>query len=118
MQNIRSAGSEKETIAGCGATSMSGSRSMNAYPSSMSIGTRLMLTVVGLIGVFQQRQSGRSRRVLNSRRMILVYQSTSDDIPGAIILLRRKKQILIGEPWDASRLTRYRRVTAASAVGK
>ena len=43
---------------------------MSAYQSSMSTGTRLMLTAVGLVGVCQQKQSGRWLRVQSPRRMV------------------------------------------------
>src|SRR5439155_26345413 len=111
-------GSEKETITGCGATSMNGSTWMSVYPSSMSTGMRLMLTAAGRTGACRRKQSGRWRRVRNHRRMVLVYQSTSDDFPGAKIRLRCNVQILIGEPWDAFQSMLYRQVIAGSDAGK
>ena len=118
VQNIRSTGSEKETVAGCGATSMNGSRWMSAYRSSMSTGTRLMLTAVGPIGVCQQKQSGRWRRVRTIGEWSGPDRAQARVIPGATILLRWNVQILIGARWDAFRLTRCRQVIVRSAAGK
>src|SRR5678815_2286047 len=84
-QNIPSIGSKKQMVAGYGATSIGGLRSRNAYPSSMSIGTKRMLTPVGPIDVCQRKRSGRWQQVPNHRQMDWSCQTTSDDFPGVTI---------------------------------
>src|SRR4030095_4655824 len=117
-QNIRPIGSEKKMVAGCDATSMNGSRWMSAYRSSMSAGTRLMLTAAGPVGVCLLKRSGRWQRVPNQRLKGEAFQSTSDDIPGGTIRPRWSMQILIGVRWGALRLMHWPRVIVRSDVAK
>src|SRR5258705_13860873 len=61
VPNIRSIGAKRETIAGCDVTSMNGWDLTSAYRSSISIGTRLMLTAAGPVGVCQRKRNGNWR---------------------------------------------------------
>lgn len=95
-RTIRSTGVEKETVAGCGATSMNGSRWMGACRQSISIGTKLTLTAVGLPGGYLRKWSGNLRPVQSQRKKIEVLRFTNEGTPGVTIYPLRNAQILIG----------------------
>src|SRR6267143_986554 len=116
--NFRSTGAAKETVAGCGATSMNGPRLISAYPSSTSTGTRPMLTAAGRGGVYRRKRNGRWRLVQSQRPQVEALQWTSARFPGVTMCLRLNAQILIGGRWDAYLLTHCLAATARSGADR